>query len=104
MNRFHDKMIAKQMLQAQQHGYTFGHFLRINAKRYMFLLPIDCLFICYWAYFHIWIGFYIAIGLVVGSHCEDLSWFRGNRKRWPVLAKTLDWQKVESLSKEEPSA
>jgi hypothetical protein len=100
MNIFNDKMIARRMLQARQHGYTFGHFIRINAKRYLLILAFDCLFIAYCAYFQFWIIFYLAIGLVVGHYLRDFAWFRTNRKSWPFTEKTTDWQKVESLSKD----
>jgi hypothetical protein len=103
MNIFHDKMIARRMLRAREHGYTFGHFLRTNSKRYLLMLCFDIIFIGYWAYFQIWIGFYIAIGLVVGSHTRDISWFISHRRTWPFTVKTTDWQKVESLSKDKPS-
>ena len=104
MRFFSDKMISRRMLQARQHGYTFGHFVRVNAKRYMLTLAFDCLFIGYFAFFQLWTVFYIAIGFIAGHYLRDIAWFRGNRKSWPFTEKTTDWQKVESISRDEPSA
>jgi hypothetical protein len=104
MNIFSDKAIARRMLDARQNGYTFSHFVRASAKRYTLLLIFDCLFIGYFAYFRMWTVCYMAIAFVAGHYLRDIGWFRGNRKRWPFTVKTTDWQKVESLSRDEPSA
>ena len=104
MNIFSDQMIARRMLRAQQRGYTFGHFIRINAKRYLLAIAIDALLICLAAWIQNYIAFYLFIGLSIGSFARDFAWFRSNRKSWSFTLKTTDWQKVEKLANDEPSA
>ena len=104
MNIFHDKLIAQRMLQARKHGYTFGHFVRMNAKRHLLLLGIYILGIYLTTCIHDYIAFYVLIGVAIGTFVRDFAWFRSNRKVWPFTEKTTDWQKVERLANDEPSA
>jgi hypothetical protein len=105
MNIFSDKMIARRMLQAKQTGYTFAHFVRIGAKRYLLIAAVDVFLICL-AYFVLrnYIAFFLLIGLSVGSFARDFAWFRTCQKSWPFTEKTTDWQKVEKIANDEPSA
>ena len=91
------------MLQAHQHGYTFGHFIRINAKRHLILITVSLLLI----YLAMWIqdgvAFYVLIGRAIGTFVRDFAWFRSNRASWSFIEKITDWQKVEKLANDEPS-
>ena len=104
MNIFHDKIIAQRMLQAHQHGYTFGHFIRINAKRHLILMAISILGIYLTTCVHDYVAFYFLLGMAIGTFVRDLAWFRSNRASWSFIEKTTDWQKVEKLANGEPSA
>ena len=104
MNIFHDKLIARRMLQAHQHGYTFWHFVRINAKRHLILLAIFIFGIYLTTCIHDYIAFYLGIGIAIGVYVRDIAWFRTNRASWSFTERTTDWQQVEMLAKDEPSA
>jgi hypothetical protein len=104
MSIFHDKSIARRMLQARQHGYTFGHFIRINAKRFLLLYAIFFLLIYLSTCIHNYAAFYAMIGMTIGVLARDFAWFRSNRAVWSFTEKTTDWQRVENLAKDEPSA
>ena len=104
MSIFHDKLIARRMLQARQHGYTFGHFIRINARRFSLLYAIFFLGIYLTTCIHDYIAFYIMIGMTLGVFVRDFAWFRSKRAGWSFTEKTTDWQKVENLAKDESSA
>jgi len=91
-------MIAQRMLQAHQHGYTFGHFVRVNAKRWMLLYSILVVGIYLTTCIHDYIAFYIMIGMTLGIFVRDFAWFRTNQKSWSFTVKTTDWQKVEKLA------
>ena len=101
MSVFHDKSIARRMLQARLDGYTFGFFVRVNAKRHLLLLAI-CILGIYWMMcIQNYAAFYVLIGITIGMFVRDLAWFRTNRKDWPFREKVTDWQKVQSLANEE---
>lgn len=103
MSIFHDKSLARRMLQARMHGYTFGFFLRVNARRQLLLLAINLLGICWMMCIQNYAAFYVLIGIAIGTFARDLAWFRSNRKVWPFREKITDWQKVENLANDEPS-
>jgi hypothetical protein len=103
MNIFHDKMIARRMLQARQNGYTLGHFIRINAKRHFILLAISLLLIYLAICIHDYPAFYAFMGMVVGAFARDFAWFRTNRASWSFTERTTDWQKVQALATDEAS-
>ena len=104
MSIFHDKLVARQMLQARQHGYTFGHFIRINAKRHLLLLAIYGLGIFLTLMIPDYAAYHILIGLAIGTFIRDFAWFRSNRASWSFTERTTNWQEVERLAKDEPSA
>jgi hypothetical protein len=104
MNIFSDKMIARRMLQAHQHGYTFGHFIRSNAKRLILLYSILFVGIYLTTCIPDYAAFHVLIGYTISLFVRDFAWFRGMRLSWPFTEKTTDWQKVEKLAKDEPLA
>lgn len=91
------------MLQAHKHGYTFGHFVRINIKRHLILLALFILWIYVATCIHDYIAFYIGIGMVIGVFARDIAWFRTNRASWSFTERTTDWHQVENLAKDEPA-
>ena len=104
MSIFHDKMIARRMLQARQHGYTFGHFIRINAKRHLLLLAFFAVGIFLTLMIPDYAAYHILIGMVIGLFLRDFAWFRSKRASWSFIERTTDWQKVEQLSKDDSPA
>jgi hypothetical protein len=102
MALFSDKMIARHMLQARQHGYTLIHFIRINAKRWLRVIVIDAVLILSAYYFlHNYYLLFLIIGLCAGCYARDFAWFRSIQKSWGFTVKITDWQKVEELAKDE---
>jgi len=105
MRKVSDQVLARRMLQIRGEGGTrLGMFLRINARKYIlyglyFIVALAAL-----AASGMLIGFYLTLGLLLGSLLRDLGWVRASRRSWPFTIKVIDWDLVEQLAAEQPPA
>lgn len=99
-----DKMTAQRMLADKNEGYTFGKFIRKNARRYLLIVAFDAALICMVGWMRNYIALTLLIGLSIGSMAQDFVWFRTLQNNWSFTVKTTDWQKVEELAKGEKPA
>ena len=45
-----------------------------------------------------WIGFYLLLGLFLGSLLRDLGWVRASQRSWPFTMRVVNWDLVEQLA------
>src|SRR5712671_6451164 len=105
MNKYSDQVLAKQLLEAREHGnrFTFKRYLQQSTRSYF-------IFFCYWALpliafglLQMWVPFWIIVGCVAGSLQRDISWAIRSFESWPFTSKVIDWDKVQKLAEEQPA-
>jgi len=103
MRKVSDQVLAMRMLNVREHGgYGIGMFLRMNAKRYAFIMGYFSAALWVLALMSFWLGFALVLGMVLGTVLRDLGWVRGTRRTWPFTLKVTDWDLVEELAAEKP--
>jgi len=96
-----DKKRANYLLQVRaQGGYRFFHFVRMNKKRYIFLLGYFVVFSGYLAFANQWFLFWVLVSLVFGIVLTDLTWLRGMKLSWPFISRVTNWDEVKKVSDE----
>ena len=102
MRTVSDQVLARRMLQMrEQGGYRIGQFLRINARKYILYGLYFVVALASLAVLGMWIGFYLVLGLFLGSSLRDLGWVRASRRTWPFTMRVVNWDLVEQLAAHE---
>ena len=104
MKTFSDQNLARRLLEARKHGYTFGLFYRRSATRYILLVSVCAGGMAILALAQIWPPFWLVLGMVVGSLLRDIGWVISIRRTWPFSERITDWDKVQRFADERPSA
>ena len=90
MKTINDRIRAKRLLEARRHGFAILPFMRLNARRYAFCsVPFAAIL--------------LVLALSGSWHAFGLG-FRGQRNVWPFAMKIINWDVVQKLSEDEPSA
>ena len=104
MKRTNDKIMAKRLLVARNHGFTILPFIRLNAKRYIsYSVPFAGL-LTWFAFRGSWVAFGAVVSFLLGLFYLYLQWLLGMRKSWPFLSRVMNWDEVKKISENEPSA
>src|SRR5512135_2940802 len=99
MARLSDKTLAERMLQARERGgYSFLHFVRMNARGYVVLIVYFGAVLIFCAFTAMWPVFAVVAGLIAGVFLRDVSWLIGIQRNWPFSAKVTDWGKVQKIA------
>jgi hypothetical protein len=99
MKNVSDQVLAKRMLQIRaEDGYRLGTFLRLNARKYILYGLFFIVALASLAASGMWIGFYLLLGLFLGSLLRDLGWVRASRRSWPFTMSVVNWDVVEQLA------
>jgi fatty acid desaturase len=105
MREISDQVLAMRMLKLrEQGGYRYGTFLRMNAKKHIFLFVYFGAALAFFALTNMWFGFALILGMVLGVFFRDLGWVRASGRTWPFTMKVVDWGLVEELAAEQPPA
>jgi hypothetical protein len=101
MKLFTDKSRAKYLLEARANGgYRLTCFIRFNKIRYLVLglyVPVALVYFVLWGSL---LGLFGFVGLTLGWLITDLSWVRGQNKKWDFTARTTNWAEVERIANE----
>jgi hypothetical protein len=104
MKPSNDRIRAKQLLEAREHGFALLPFMRRNAGRYALCsLPFAALLI-WFAMIGYWFAFGCLVSFLFGLLFVYVRWFRGQRSVWPFAMKIINWDIVRKLSEDEPPA
>jgi len=77
---------------------------RLNAIRYtLYSVPFAVILLVL-AISGSWHVFGLVVSLMLGLLCVYVRWFRGQRNVWPFAMKIINWDVVQKLSEDEPSA
>ena len=104
MNQFSDQALARRMLETRDCGYSFSHFVRRNAKRYLLFISYFGFALIAFGVLQLWMPFYLMLGMFAGCLLRDIGWLRVVGKTWPFSLKVTDWDKVQRLADEKPVA
>jgi hypothetical protein len=105
MRAISDQAMAARLIRARQEGgYRVRTFLRLNARRYVFLGVIFGLAFAFFAFTGLWNGFALLLGILLGSLLRDLGWVRASQRTWPFMMKVIDWGMVNESVVEQPPA
>lgn len=105
MKKLNDHILATRMLRARANGgYKFAPFVRMNAKGYICLAVYFGAILLWLALIEAWPVFTLAAGILFGVLLRDVSWVIGVNRTWPFVMKVTNWETVERLSDEKPSA
>jgi hypothetical protein len=100
-----DKILAQRMLQARADGgYRLRLFLRINTKGYIFLVLFFSALSTVSAFVGCWPCTFLVAGIGFGVFLRDVSWLTGIQRSWPFSVRITDWDKVQKIADEKPSA
>ena len=102
MRPINDRIRAKRLLEAREHGFAILPFMRRNAGRYaLYSLPFAALLFLF-AIIGSWFAFGCVVSFVFGLLFVYVRWFRGQRSVWPFAVKIINWDIVTKLSEDEP--
>lgn len=105
MKKMSDQTLATRMLRARADGgYKFAPFVRMNAKGYIFLAIYFGAILFWLGFIQAWPVFALVVGIFSGVLLRDVSWIIGVNRTWPFVTKVTNWETVERLSDEKPSA
>jgi hypothetical protein len=104
MKPTNDRIRAKRLLEAREHGFAILPFMRRNAGRYaLYSFPFAALLFLF-AMIGSWFAFGCVVSFVLGLLFVYARWFRGQRRVWPFAMKIINWDIVTKLSEDEPTA
>ncbi len=108
MNQFSDQSLAKQLLEAREHGITFRRYFRKGiAVHLLFLLCVSLAVyfgwpkyceVCQVAHGGSWLVVGFAFGLLYGFYLPTILNLRALKKALPFRLKVTDWDKVQKLA------
>ena len=108
MNQFSDQSLAKQLLEAREHGITFRRYFRKSiALQLLFILSVSLMIYLGWpkyceacqvAHDGDWLMVGLAFGLLYGVYLSIILLFRAVKKGLPFRLKVTDWDKVQRLA------
>jgi len=104
MNPINDRIRAKRLLEAREHGFAILPFMRRNAGRYILYSVPFAAVLCLFAIIGSWFAFGCVVSFILGLLFVYVRWFRGQRNVWPFAMKIINWDIVRKLSEDEPSA
>jgi len=99
-----DKLRAKQHLEARKHGFQILPFFRLRARRYTFYSVPFAVVLLLLAFSGFWFAFGLVVSFLSGMLFVYIRWLRGQRNVWPFAVKIINWDVVQKLSEDEPSA
>src|SRR5688572_27946136 len=102
MNTSADQTLARRMIEARKHGYTFGLFYRRSPTRYILLVSVVAASLAILALAQIWTPFWLVLGMFAGCVLRDIGWVISIRRTWPFSERVTDWDKVHRLADERP--
>ena len=96
-----EKDKAKQLLEHKKYGYSFSSGMKSLRKRHTFYLI--AIFACLYLKpkYDYDVFFLILIGFFIGTIVRDTDWLRTFKSSWPFTEKITDWDKVETIAKDE---
>jgi hypothetical protein len=107
MNQFSDQSLAKQLLEAREHGITFRRYFRKTiAYHLLFILCLSLMIYFGWpkyceacqvAHDGNWLMVGFAFGLLY-VYLLFILMLRAAKKRLPFQLKVTDWDKVQKLA------
>jgi hypothetical protein len=92
------KVAARMMEVSRRGGYSLGLFLRWQAKRYVVAVIYLAVAVAYFAYFRLWSGCSLVIGLFSGMWLRDFGYLLAAKKTWPFLNMVTNWEKVKKIA------
>ena len=102
MRPINDRIRAKRLLEAREHGFAILPFMRRNAGRYaLYSLPFAALLFLF-AIIGFWFAFGCVVSFLFGLLFVYVRWFLGQRSGWPFAVKIINWDIVTKLSEDEP--
>jgi hypothetical protein len=99
-----DKIRALQHLEARKHGFKILPLFRLRAKRYAFYSGLFAVILFFLAYSGFWFGFDLVVSFLAGMFFVYIRWLLGQRNLWPFAMKIINWDVVQKLSEDEPTA
>ena len=99
------KDLARSMLLLRDnYGYSVVQHFRTNAKGYLFFFMYFGALFGLTVFIQWWTACAAIGGVVFGCLMRDFGWLRSAKKTWPFSLEIIDWQKVEKLADEKPTA
>jgi hypothetical protein len=101
MRESSDQVLAKRLIKIRdQGGIRLSTFLRMNFKKYVFILGYFSVALAVLAVIGWWPGFALVLGMVLGTLLRDLAWVSSTQWTWPFTVKATDWDLVAELAAE----
>ena len=106
MKYVNDRIRAKRLLEAREHGFAPFPFFRRNAPRYLLYSIPFAIVLGLLAFRNLWCVFGMVVSFLIGLGCCYFRWYNGQRRVWPFARKVINWDIVKKLSEDEdePSA
>ena len=104
MRDLNDRIRAKRLLEAREHGFAILPFFRRSAPRYVLYSIPFAVVLGFLAFDGLWSAFGMVVSFLLGLLVCYVRWFRGQRRVWPFARKIINWDLVTKLSEDEPSA
>jgi len=101
---FRDRIRAKRLLEAREHGFAVLPFFRRGARRYVLYFLPSAVVLGFLAFGGWWWSFGMVASFLLGALLFYVRWFRGQQRVWSFVNKVIDWDIVTKLSNGEPLA
>jgi hypothetical protein len=108
MNNFTNQVLAKQLLEARERGYSLSLYLRQNTKSYSIFFSYCTFLLVGFGVLQFWIPFrftpfWVALICVATCLLRDLGWILSSLRAWQFTSKVIDWDKVQKFAEEKPA-
>jgi len=104
MRKINDRIRAKRLLEAREHGFAILPFFRRNAGRYILYFIPFAVVLGLLAFKAFWCAFGMVVSFLTGLCFCYVRWFSGQRRVWPFAKKVINWDIVTKMSEDESSA
>jgi VIT1/CCC1 family predicted Fe2+/Mn2+ transporter len=104
MKAINDRIRAKRLLAAREHKFRVIPFLRHNALSYAAYAVLIAVILMVLAFYGLWSAFGFVVSFVLGMLVVYIRWLRAQRSVWPFAMRIINWESVQKLSEDAPSA
>ena len=104
MKAINDRIRAKRLLAAREHKFRVIPFLRHNALSYAAYAVLIAVILMVLAFYGLWPAFGFVASFVLGMLVVYIRWLRAQRSVWPFAMRIINWESVQKLSEDAPSA
>lgn len=104
MKPINERIRAKRLLAAREHKFRIVPFLRHSALSYAAYVVLFAVILLVLAFYSLWPAFGFVVSFVLGMLVVYTRWLRAQRSVWLFAMRVINWESVQKLAEDAPSA